>query len=92
MSSAEPRAHYAIYISRFCGACYRVLNAVDELGLDIEIRDVTANPGRRDEIRRATGRRTVPVLHIVHEDGRQEWMFESREIVKFLNRRSGEAA
>jgi glutaredoxin len=91
MSSAEPRAHYAIYISRFCGACYRVLNAVDELGIDIEIRDVTANPGLRDEIRRATGRRTVPVLRII-EDGQQEWMFESREIVKFLNRRFGEAA
>jgi glutaredoxin len=92
MSSSRPTGHHAIYVSRFCGACHRVLNAVDDLGIDIEIRDVTLNSGRRDEIRRATGRRTVPVLRITHPDGRDEWMFQSREIVKYLTRCFGEAA
>jgi glutaredoxin len=92
MSDARTAAHHAIYVSRFCGACYRVLNAVEELGIDVEIRDVTANPSRRDEIRKATGRRTVPVLRITHQDGRDEWMFESRKIVTYLNQCFGEAA
>jgi glutaredoxin 2 len=35
----------------------------------------------------ATGRRTVPVLRIEHDDGRVEWMPESADIVDYLRER-----
>lgn len=84
--------HYAIYVSRFCGACYRVLRTVNELQLDVEVRDVTLHPSLRNEIREATGRRTVPVMRMTYEDGREEWMFESRDIAAYLRQRFGDAA
>lgn len=82
-----------LYVSRFCGACYRVLATVEQLGLrhaEIEVRDVTRYPKLRQEIVYATGRRTVPVLRISpgsqpdEPAGADEWMFESRDIVRYL--------
>lgn len=88
----EPTPRLALYVSRYCGYCYRVLKAVDELGADVEVRDVTRNRELRSEIVEGTGRRTVPVLRIVHPDGREEWLFESRAIVRYLEELHGEAA
>lgn len=91
-STTESAPSLAVYISRFCGYCYRVLSAVQRLDAEVEVRDVTLHPELRQDIIAATGRRTVPVLKIEHGDGREEWMFESREIVRYLEQHFGESA
>lgn len=92
MSTTTEPASLAVYISRFCGYCLRVTRAIDELGAPVEVRNVTSNPELRSDIAAATGRRTVPVLRIAYADGREEWMFESRDIVRYLHERFGQGA
>lgn len=85
-----------LYTSRYCGFCYRVLATIKRLGLtaeQIEVVDVTRNPHRRQDIVRATGRRTVPVLRIAAASERYRapandgayWLFESRDITRYLH-------
>jgi glutathione S-transferase len=85
-----------LYFSRFCGYCFRVLRTLDKLGVsesEVMLRDVTLAPHARQDIIQATGRRTVPVLRIPRPrqsrpDGDDhQWLFESREIVRYLSER-----
>ena len=66
-----------------------VMRTIRQLGVDVELRDVNRNPEYRRDLIAATGRRTVPVLYIDDGDGRQQWLPESREIVRYLNSRFG---
>ncbi|MBT8495368.1 MAG: glutathione S-transferase domain-containing protein [Deltaproteobacteria bacterium] len=65
----------------------KVRHVIDELGLDVELRDVRRDPTHRADLIEARGRRTVPVLRIDRGEGEDEWMPESRDIIHFL--RSG---
>ncbi len=64
-----------------CPYCLRVRRAIDDLGLDVELANVNTDPRARGALLEATGRTTVPVLHL-HQDG--TWMPESGDIVRFL--------
>ncbi len=87
MSTIPEAGTLALYTSPWCWYCRRVIQVIDRLALDIELRDVSRKPEHRQELAAATGRRTVPVLRITHLDGAEEWMFESREIVRYLESR-----
>lgn len=77
----------SLYQFQSCPFCARVRNAADQLGIDLELRDTLANRDFAREVVEATGRRTVPVLRIEHDDGRVEWMPESADIVDYLRER-----
>ena len=74
----------ALYMTAGCGFCWSVMAVIDRLGLDVEMRDVTWDRALRDELMRARGRLTVPVLRIQSPDGTELWMPESRDIVQYL--------
>jgi glutathione S-transferase len=78
------KPHLSLYHYPSCPYCQRVRRAADELGIALELRDIHAQPGRLGELLAATGRRTVPVLRIEHEDGKVEWLPESRDIIEYL--------
>ena len=73
----------ALYITPLCGYCHWVISAIEQLGLDVEIRDITTNRTDLEDLYRARQRTTVPVLRIMSEEGDQ-WMPESRDIVAYL--------
>jgi len=73
----------ALYISPLCGFCHYVLSAIQDLGLDVEIRNVAADRQHLEDLFRARQRTTVPVLRIVTDEDEQ-WMPESRDIVAYL--------
>lgn len=75
-----------LYYSPGCGFCWRVLAALERLGVDLPTRNVWTDLVARREIRAGTGRATVPVLRIRGE-GTDEWMFESADIIAFLTDR-----
>jgi len=84
-----PRAEdLALYYFPTCRYCKRVTRALASLELDVELRDVRAEPEFRAELMEARGRGTVPVLRIRRPDG-DEWMPESLDIVAYLNERFG---
>ncbi|MFL0808397.1 MAG: glutathione S-transferase domain-containing protein [Oceanobacter sp.] len=42
------------------------------------------NPEFRQQQQKATGRTTVPCLLIEDEQGKEQWMYESADIIRFL--------
>jgi len=74
-----------------CPYCQRVRQAMARLGLDIELRDIHAEPRYRQELVAATGRGTVPCLRI-EEGGKLRWLHESLDIIAFLERQFPAAA
>jgi glutaredoxin len=74
----------ALYFMPSCPFCWSVMDVISRLGLDVEMRDVTADRSRRDELMEARGRPTVPVLRINSPDGTERWMPESQDIVHYL--------
>jgi len=72
----------ALYKYESCPYCRRVLAALDQLTVNIEYRDVQADPKWRQDLQRRTRRTTVPCLLIDDTP-----MFESADIVRWLQER-----
>ena len=66
-----------------CPYCEKVADRLDELGVDYETEWVEARHSKRNEVKRVSGQRAVPVL--VDED-RGVTMAESERIVEYLQR------
>jgi len=66
-----------------CPYCEKVADRLDELGVDYETEWVEALHSKRDEVKRVSGQRAVPVL--VDED-RGVTMAESDRILEFVER------
>ncbi len=78
----------ALYYSPPCPFCVRVLRVIDELGIDVELRDIWENEQYRAELVEARGRATVPVLRCTSA-AKDRWMPESADIVRYLRDRFG---
>lgn len=79
----------ALYYYETCPFCQLVLGKIDELGIEVEYRHVKKTPSHREDLVRARGRGTVPVLRIMSADGTDRWMPESRDIVRYLQQTYG---
>lgn len=86
-SPAEDRL--ALYYFDGCPFCNMVRSAIDQLGIDVELRNVMLEPQDRDDLIEARGRATVPVLRITSPEGEDRWMPESRDIVSYLQKTYG---
>ena len=73
----------ALYVTPICGYCHYVMSTIQELGLEVEIRNVYANRQDLEDLYNARKRTTVPILRITTDEG-DEWMPESRDIVEYL--------
>ena len=59
----------SLYYFPSCPFCVKVLNVIEELGMDsIELRDKHVWPNFADELEAATGTTMVPCLRIEGED------------------------
>jgi len=74
----------SLYQFSTCPYCARVLRELADLDLEVELRDVMADPSHLRDLVEGTGRQTVPCLRIEAEDGAVEWMHESGDIVDYL--------
>ena len=73
---------FTLYQLDGCPYCEKVADRMDKLGLDYETEWVEALHSQRDEVKRVSGQRGVPVL--VDED-RGVTMAESDRIVEYLD-------
>lgn len=69
----------ALYYFESCPFCVMVLRTVQQLNLDVELRDIFTEKKHLDKLVSDTGKRTVPCLYI---DGKP--MFESSDIMDWL--------
>lgn len=77
----------SLYHFDSCPYCARVRRAVTDLGLEVQLEDIHRDPAAQAKLVAATGRQTVPVLHLEEGD---VWMPESGDIVRFLYERFGD--
>lgn len=70
-----------------CPFCVKTRRAIRRLGLKIETRDALHDPTYREELITQGGKAQVPCLQITHDDGRVEWLYESSDIITYLQSR-----
>lgn len=90
MTAVKSAKGHALYHSQLCGFCTRVLQVARALNLELELRDVDFEAGRRQELMVGGGKGQVPCLRIEREDGSVAWMYESADISRYLKERFGD--
>ncbi|MCP4877624.1 MAG: glutaredoxin [Gammaproteobacteria bacterium] len=82
-------AKMKLYHFKQCPFCVKTRRNIRRLGLNIETRDARNDPQWNSELINDGGRYQVPCLRIVKEDGSMEWMYGSKEIIGYLDKRFG---
>jgi len=83
----EQTAKLALYHYRACPFCVKVRRAMKRQSLNIDSRDVKRSEAAREQLLAGGGNLKVPCLRIEDEQGGVEWMYESTDIVNYLNSR-----
>lgn len=93
-AQAEVNARVAkmtLYQFHGCPFCIKVRRTMHKLNLPIQTRDVNKDATAEQELISGGGKRTVPCLRIEHDDGTVQWMYESNDIINYLERNFGAA-
>jgi glutaredoxin len=77
----------ALYQFRACPFCIKVRKEMARLGVTVETRDAQHDAGHRAALEAGGGKVKVPCLLIRHDDGQQEWLYESDAIKAWLQDR-----
>lgn len=70
---------YELFYMPTCPYCRKVLGFTREHGIELPLRDITAEPAERDRLEREGGKVQVPCLFI---DGKP--LYESEDIIEYL--------
>ena len=74
--------NYSLYQFHACPFCVKVRRALHRLNVNIELRDAkTEDYG--NELLKEGGKRKVPCLR-VEEGGKVQWMYDSKNIITYL--------
>ena len=76
-----------LYQYEACPFCVKVRRAMKRNTLTIETRDVKRSASAREELLAGGGNLKVPCLRIENERGQAEWLYESSDIVRYLEDR-----
>ena len=77
-------AKMSLYQFHGCPFCIKVRRTMHKLNLPIRTVDVNKDPIAEQELISSGGKRTVPCLRIEKEDGTVRWMYESKDIINYL--------
>jgi glutaredoxin len=78
-SAHELLPDLVLYYFPQCIYCKRVLRVIDELSLDIPLRDIRKEKKWKQDLINRTGQKQVPCLFIEGTD-----LFESKDIISYL--------
>ena len=74
-----------LYQFRMCPYCVKVRHAIKRLSLNIEAHDVLREAAAREQLLAGGGKVKVPCLRITNDQGKETWMYESTDIVRYLH-------
>lgn len=80
-------AQLALYHFKTCPFCIKVRHEMARLSLPIALRDAQHNPEHRTDLLEGGGKIQAPCLQITDEQGNVQWMYESGNIIKYLQQR-----
>jgi glutathione S-transferase len=79
---------YQLYKYDSCPFCRRVLRFLEGSNVQVTLRDIHRDPGAMQELMKGGGRTMVPCLRIDRDSG-TEWMYESLDIIAYLESHPG---
>ena len=77
----------ALYQYAACPFCVKVRRAMKRSALNIETRDAKRNEQFKEELLQGGGQLKVPCLRIEDDNGDVSWMYESGDIISYLEQR-----
>jgi len=77
----------ALYQYAACPFCVKVRRAMKRSGLNIETRDAKRSEKFKEELLQGGGQLKVPCLRIEEDNGDVRWMYESGDIIDYLEGR-----
>jgi glutaredoxin len=83
----EQTASLTLYQYEACPFCVKVRRAIKRQGLNIETRDVKRSETARAELLSGGGDLKVPCLRIEADEEPEQWMYESKDIIGYLQDR-----
>ena len=82
-------AKLALYQYKACPFCVKVRRAAKRNSLKIATFDAKREAGRAEELIAGGGKLKVPCLKIEDQSGQVQWMYESKQIIAYLDNRFG---
>lgn len=79
-------AGLTLYHFESCPFCEKVRHFIRQHKLPIAMRDIQKQPDYRDVLIQHGGKKQVPCLHVA-DVGKDTWMYESGDIVRYLSER-----
>ncbi len=80
----------SLYQFYACPFCVKTRRALHRLHLPVETRDAQRDPAHRAALEAGGGKVQVPCLRI-DEGGETRWLYESKEIITYLEGRFGQS-
>lgn len=77
----------ALYHFKTCPFCIKVRHEMARLSLPIALRDAQHDNKHRDELMLGGGKIQTPCLQITDQTGKVQWLYESKEIISYLQKR-----
>lgn len=75
----------ALYQYKTCPFCIKVRRHTKRLSLNIETRDAQHDPTNRTQLLTGGGILKVPCLKVTNDAGEEQWMYESSDIIHYLD-------
>jgi glutaredoxin len=79
-------AWLSLYQFHACPFCVKTRRALRRLNVPMKLHDAKNDPVARDRLLAGGGRVKVPCLHI-EEEGQSRWLYESNDIIAYLEQR-----
>jgi len=76
-----------LYQYKTCPFCIKVRQEMHRLSLKITRLDAQPEGKNRDDLKQGGGQAKVPCLRITDEAGQHQWLYDSGEIILYLDRR-----
>jgi glutathione S-transferase len=85
MTNSQPTT-FALYHYDSCPYCSKTRRSIDELGVEVELRNIKLNHQHQLELLQGGRKTQVPCLRIGKLTGESQWLYESDDIIDYLSR------
>lgn len=79
-------AQLALYHFPTCPFCLKARRTMQRMSLNIELRNAQHDPVHRQALLTGGGKIQTPCLRITDAQGQDVWLYESRDIIAYLER------
>ena len=85
MKNSANVQHLSLHQYNSCPFCLITQMNIAKTNLDIERRNIQQHAHHRQELLAGGGRQQVPCLRIDYDNGSVDWLYESSDIIRWVN-------